>query len=135
MPAGRPNKRINWDDVDKFLVAGCSGVQVAASLGIHRDTLYDRCEKKFGKKFSEYSAEKKQKGNSLLLGKQFHVAMSGNTTMLVWLGKQRLGQEENPKENSDFNGSLRELLNELKNIKKPKEEDNGRGHSTNKQDD
>jgi hypothetical protein len=27
--------------------------------------------------------------------RQFHVAMKGNTTMLVWLGKQHLGQRDN----------------------------------------
>ena len=118
MKEGRPKIEINWDEVNKYLVAGCSGVQVASNIGIHEDTLYRRCQQIYGKGFTAYAAEKRQKGNSMLHAKQFQVAMGGNVSMLVWLGKQRLGQEENPKSQEDFNGSLRELLDELKNLKK-----------------
>ena len=33
-------------------------------------------------------------GRASLRRKQFEVAMSGNATMLIWLGKVRLGQKE-----------------------------------------
>jgi hypothetical protein len=35
-------------------------------------------------------------GNINLRAKQYQRAMAGNTRMLIWLGKQRLGQTDNP---------------------------------------
>jgi len=114
---GRKPKPINWDDVDKFLVSGANGVQIAAYVGVCQDTLYIRCKEDKGVDFSVYLAEKRQKGNSLLLGKQYQVAMSGNVSMLIWLGKQRLEQSEQPKDTQEFNGSLSNLLDVMHMIK------------------
>lgn len=91
---GRPRIKIKWDIVDKYLMAGCSGVQIAASMGICIDTLYDRCVLENKVSFSSYSLEKYEKGNASLFAKQFSVAMEGDKTMLVWLGKQRLKQKD-----------------------------------------
>ena len=44
--------------------------------------------------FSSYLAEKRAHGNSLLRAKQYEIAMSGDKTMLVWLGKNRLEQSD-----------------------------------------
>jgi len=79
MGAGRPRAIINWDDVDRLLIAGCSGVEVAASHGLNPATIYDRCEKDHGTSFSEYSQEKKAKGQSLIRVQQFEKAL-GRTT-------------------------------------------------------
>lgn len=86
---------IDWNLVDELLQKGNSGVGIASSLGIHFETLYDRCFDKFGKMWSQYSQEKRQKGITKLLAKQYDVAMKGNTTMLIWVGKQMAGQKEN----------------------------------------
>ncbi len=94
--AHRPLIPIDWDKVDELLEAGCPGTEIAASLGIHSHTLYDRTEAEKGITFSQYSAEKRSKGDSKLRTAQFFNALSNNTTMQIWLGKQRLGQKENP---------------------------------------
>ena len=108
---------IDWSDVDKYLVGGAKGSEIAAALGIHYDTLADRCKSEFNMLFSEYSAKKRQKGNMMLHAKQFQTAMTGNTTMLVWLGKQRLSQTDQPKDTQEFNGSLANLLDVMHMIK------------------
>ena len=89
-----PRKKINidWKKVDKMLQAGCTGTEVAASLGIHDHTLYKRCETDNKISFSDYSAAKRASGDRLLKMKQMDLAMQGDKTMLIWLGKQRLGQ-------------------------------------------
>lgn len=93
--AGRPELEIDWEKADDLLMKGCNGVQVAAYFDVHPDTLYNRCVSEKGTNFSDYSQKLRQKGNTFLHQKQYEVAQEGNTTMLVWLGKQRLDQKEN----------------------------------------
>ena len=87
---------INWDEVDKFLQAGCSGAQVASAIGVSADTLYRRCQKERGASFSAVLQEKRAKGEAYIRLKQFSVAMKGDRGMLIWLGKQWLGQRDRP---------------------------------------
>jgi IS30 family transposase len=94
MPAGRPEIELDWKKIDDLLVSGCNGTEVASHFGVHPDTIYNQCESKFGKNFSNYSAEKRQKGDSLLRAKQFQKALQGDNMMLVWLGKNRLKQKD-----------------------------------------
>lgn len=91
---GRAKVIIDWAVVDKYLQAGCDGTEVAASLGIDARTLYRRCEEEKRVTFDAYKQSKRAQGDSLLKAKQFSVAMAGDKTMLVWLGKQRLGQKD-----------------------------------------
>lgn len=90
----RPKIKIDWEKVDKYLQAQCEGTGIAGVLGIHPDTLYKACEKKYKMCFSAYAAIKKSEGKELLRAKQFSVAMAGDKTMLVWLGKQYLNQSD-----------------------------------------
>lgn len=96
---GRPLAQIDWKKVDQYLQAQCEGASIARLLGVHPETLYDRVVAEFGEKlgisnFSEYRALKRAEGLELLRLKQFDSAMSGDRTMLVWLGKQLLGQRD-----------------------------------------
>lgn len=90
----RPKKKIEWEIVDRMLEAGCNGTEVAASLGIHPDTLYLRCEEENNMGFSAYLSQKRAVGDRLLKMEQFRLALEGDRTMLVWLGKQRLRQSD-----------------------------------------
>ena len=101
MVTGREKIEIDFKKVDNLLKMGCSGVEIAASIGCHPDTLYKRVEETFKTTFSAYAQEKKSVGDSILRAKQFEVAIGNeekdlkpNVTMLIWLGKQRLGQSE-----------------------------------------
>jgi len=114
---GRKRAVINWDEVSKFIMAGSNGMQIAAYIGICEDTLYSRCREDNKKDFSLFLTEQRQKGNTYLLGKQYQVAMGGNVSMLIWLGKQRLGQTDQPRDKEEFNGSLSNLLGMMHMIK------------------
>lgn len=92
--AGRPLALIDWRTVDRLLQAGCTGVQIAARLGIANETLYRATEREHKMGFDAYAADKRAHGDTLLLEKQMEAAMKGDKTMLIWLGKQRLGQKE-----------------------------------------
>jgi len=114
---GRKKIEFDWDRLDKFLMSGCSGAQSAAAVGISFDTLNRRCQSEKKTTFATYAAKLRQKGDSMLHAKQYQVAMDGNTTLLVWLGKQRLGQSDQPREKQEFNGTLSNLLSVMHLIK------------------
>lgn len=93
--AGRKKLSIDWLRVNKALEAGANGVQVAAMLGMHPDTLYNKCKEVHKMDFSAYLQLKREAGNEKLLKAQFDLAVKENDrSMLIWLGKQRLNQAE-----------------------------------------
>jgi len=89
---------IDWERVGQMLAAGCLGIEIAAVIGIHQKTFYDRVLKDFGITFTEYSQEKKARGEAALREVQYNKALGiskkGDNTLLIWLGKQRLNQRE-----------------------------------------
>jgi hypothetical protein len=42
--AGRKKININWDEVNRYLISGCSGKEAALAIGISDNTLYERCK-------------------------------------------------------------------------------------------
>lgn len=102
--ACRPRIPINWEQVDKYLEAGANGVQIAAVLGMHVETFYDRCLLEKNTNFTNYRSEKLERGNSKLLGKQFKLALDGDRAMLIWLGKNRLNQSDRQRIDHTTNG-------------------------------
>jgi len=116
---GRPRSKIDWKKVDNLLKAQCDGTVIAGMLGIHYNTFYLAVEHKFKIGFSEYSAAKKTEGKEILRAKQYQVAMEGDKTMLVWLGKQYLGQKDKQVSEIEFNDPFSELMKKVSERKKP----------------
>jgi hypothetical protein len=110
---GRKKKDIDWSNVDKMLRAGCTGTEVAASLGIHANTLYLACQTENKCDFSEYSAEKKAIGYKMLKLARLETALNGNTTMQIWLSKQWLGERD--KTDMDISGKIDMDITKLTN--------------------
>ena len=103
---GRKKLVIDCDRVDKSLIAVSNGVQVAAMLCVHPETLYDKCKEEKKVFFSDYLQQKRQEGNDILLGKQFELASEGDKMMLIWLGKNRLDQSDKKEIKQQNTGSL-----------------------------
>ena len=93
-PMGRSIKHIDWDLVDDLLKAGCPGTEIAPHFDMIADTLYDRVKLEKGVTFTEYSLSKRSHGDGLIRQTQYKKALKEDNTMLIWLGKQRLGQKE-----------------------------------------
>lgn len=100
--AGREKTKIDWDKVEKYAMAGSNGVQIASALGVHYNTLSLACKREQKCDFSEFLRTKREKGNNLLLNKQYELAVKGDRTMLIWLGKIRLNQKETQEEKVDY---------------------------------
>lgn len=104
---GRPKVEINWELMDGILQFGARLIDCREMLGVSDDTIQNNIRQKFGMTFSEYRDQKMSKIRIKLLQKQFESAMAGNTALLIFLGKQYLGQTEkiSTKNEHDFTES------------------------------
>ncbi len=85
---GRPKLKIDKDLVEKLALIHCTPQEIGYIVGAHPDTIR--------KRFSAELAKGRAEGKRKLRRKQFEVALQGNPTMLVWLGKNLLGQSDSP---------------------------------------
>jgi hypothetical protein len=98
-------------------------VQIAAHIGMHYEKFYDRCAQDNDMLFGDYARQKRMKGDSMLKKKQFDVAMEKDRSMLIWLGKQRLGQLDRPAHASEVPHQLLEFIHLLKDASISQQED------------
>lgn len=99
---GAPRKEINWEVVDAVLQYKASLIDVADLCDVHPDTLKNRIKEKYDMNFKEYRDKKMSKMRLKLSQKQFEIAMRGNVRMLIWLGKQYLGQSEKVEQTTEI---------------------------------
>lgn len=79
------------ETIEKLASIQCIDEEIASVLGVCVDTLLNRNNKE---KFEEAKQKGQNIGRVSLRRKQFKAAEAGNVTMLIWLGKQYLGQKE-----------------------------------------
>lgn len=91
---GRPTKKIDKEQFEKLCVMQCTLNEIAGWFNCSEDTIENWCKKEYGELFSDVLKSKSVKGKISLRRSQFQAAEAGNTTMLIWLGKQYLGQKE-----------------------------------------
>lgn len=83
---GRPLKHIDTNLVKELARIHCTRDEIARIVGCHVDTLYAR--------FSDLLQEGMAEGKRSLKRLQWQQAERGNVQMLIWLGKQWLGQKD-----------------------------------------
>jgi hypothetical protein len=94
---GRDKKIIPPRDVERLAQMGCKDSEIADWFGIDENTLRYN--------FSVEILKGKLALNQSLRQAQIKLALNGNATMLIWLGKNILGQSESPLD-SDANAPL-----------------------------
>ena len=82
----RPLADIDGSKVEAMAAIGCTEVEIATVLGCHATTLCNR----FSKEYHKGRENLKMR----LRKKQTEVALGGNIVMLIFLGKQYLGQSD-----------------------------------------
>jgi hypothetical protein len=90
----RPRKPIDWNVIEELCAQQCTQEEIAAELDISVDTLERACRRDKRASFAEFFEQKRMRGFVSLRRRQFLVANGGNPTMLIWLGKQHLGQTD-----------------------------------------
>lgn len=78
--------KIDPEQVRKLSAIGATIAEIAAFFDVSRDTIE--------RHFREQIDAGKEIGRVRLRKRQYDLAMSGNATMLIWLGKQMLGQTD-----------------------------------------
>ena len=82
---GRPKLDIDGEQVTRLARLHCTMQEMADFFGCHRETLREN--------FSSQIDKGRSEGNISLRRKQWQMAVEkGNVVMLIWLGKQMLGQ-------------------------------------------
>ena len=80
-------------------------------------TLNRWCKETYGKTFSQVFKDKKGVGKVSLRRSQYQLALKGNASMLIWLGKQYLGQRETPVDetaaNDEYNKHIATLADRI----------------------
>lgn len=104
MAGGRPRKEFDWDKLNAILQYGAKLVDAADIMDVHPCTVSEKIKTKFKMSFPEYRDKKMSKVRVGLAQKQVEVAMSGNVTMLIWLGKQWLEQTDKQELSGDDKG-------------------------------
>ncbi len=123
--AGRPEKPIDWEIVDRLLEAGCTATEICPFFNIHADTLCRRIVDEKGMLFTDYAAEMHAKGDANIKATQYMKAIGqstlGDNVQLVWLGKNRLKQRENPTELTVSNETVQSFKNIMDQVSKAQE--------------
>ena len=94
---GRPKIEFSdkeWGYIENLCGLMCTGEEIAGFLGVSYDTLEKRIREVHDCSFTDYYKRHSAKGRVSLRRSQFKAAEGGNATMLVWLGKQYLGQTD-----------------------------------------
>lgn len=110
MGSRRPRKPIDWEIVKGMLFVLATQQEISAYVGVAIETLHTRCKKELGISFTELSEQKRQETKIQLRKAQLAVALDpkhrSHGTMLIWLGKQYLGQREKQQLMGKNNGPI-----------------------------
>jgi hypothetical protein len=85
---GLRRKIVNPDEIYNLAAIGCTDSEIARWFDLAESTL------KYN--FSEILAKGREDVKMTLRRAQLQLALSGNATMLIWLGKNMLGQQDTP---------------------------------------
>ncbi len=130
MKAGRPPKIIDYVKVKKLASVMATHEEIASILGVHRHTL----EK--DKKFMDIYKRAIDNCRASIRRKQYALAMAGNYTLCIWLGKQYLDQRDKKDIDMDVKGKLNVIIlnnsEQVKNFNDNKEEGNEKSDDNSK---
>lgn len=111
-PVGRPAIPIDKNQFESLCNLQCTLEEIAGFFKCCDDTINNWCKATYGDNFSGVYKIYSQNGKISLRREQFKLAQKGNASMLIWLGKQWLGQTEKVEQSTSFESfeTLADLL-------------------------
>lgn len=91
---GRPPKEFDQKNFESLCQIQCTEEEICQFFSCSEKTLNKWCREKYGANFSQVFREKRGVGKISLRRAQYQAAINGNASLLIWLGKQYLGQSE-----------------------------------------
>lgn len=94
---GRPEIEFDaktWETLEALVKIQCTAEECASVLKCSEDTIDRRLNEKYGFGFAEYRKRFAAEGRVSLRRLQWKKAQTGDRVMLIWLGKQVLGQRD-----------------------------------------
>lgn len=116
MAGGRPRKDIDQATFEKLCGLQCTLAEIASFFGCSEDTVERWCKRTYKKGFAETFKEKRAAGLISLRRAQFRLAEK-NATLLIWLGKNYLGQSDDPSKKEREQAPEEKLSDVLDSIK------------------
>lgn len=95
----RPRKEIDQNHFEALCGMQCTEEEICDFFGVTDKTLASWCKRTYDKRFSEVFRIKRNGGKISLRRKQWHLA-DKSPAMAIFLGKQYLGQVDNPISNT-----------------------------------
>ena len=109
MAAGRPKKKVDLkkEQIKELASCGLTNLEIAAIANTSPTSL--------ARNYGDIIKEGHQHRNGSLRRKQYEVAMGGNCSMLIWLGKQHLDQTDKQEtiDGTDYTDLARLLAEDL----------------------
>ena len=90
----RPKKEIDKNIFENLCRIQCTKDEICGVFECDEKTLTRWCNDTYSEGFSDIFKKKSKAGKISLRRLQWKAAQSGNVTMLIWLGKQYLGQTD-----------------------------------------
>lgn len=117
---GRPKIEIDSHLFEHYCGMWCTLAEISNLFGCSDDTIENWCHEFYGIGFQEAYKRFSAKGNAALRQAQMKNALGGGTTMQIWLGKQALGQRDEPGEEPDH-GAFPALVEAIERMKERQE--------------
>ncbi len=111
---GRLPKEIDTEQFEKLCGLQCTEAEICGWFGVSDKTLSGWCKRTYGEGFSEVYEKKREFGKISLRRAQFRLAEK-SAAMAIFLGKNYLGQRDDPPVDS---GGGNELLQSLYDLTK-----------------
>lgn len=123
-------KKFNKPDFEQLLELGCELGEVASFFGTNKSAVSAWCKSAYHMNFTELKIRHYDCGNISLRRAQMKKALDGDTKMLIFLGKNRLGQSEAvTNKSADENSAINILAAQIMEAKKQKESENKNGNT------
>jgi hypothetical protein len=126
---GRPKTVIDWELIGRLATIHCTETEIASVLDKTIETMARRAPKELGMTLGEYIRGKKEGGRASLRRKQWDMAMKGDRALIIFLGKNYLGQsdryeqriEQTVTHNADTQAQVKELWADIERLIRAKE--------------
>jgi hypothetical protein len=107
---GRPVIEIDYDTFEQLCELQCTLAEIATWFRCSEDTIERRVQEHYNCTFAEIYEQKKGAGKIALRRAQSKAAQSGNPALLIFLGKNILGQKDKTEVDLDLSGDGLQII-------------------------